>query len=60
MKYPGYSLNGMSLGDISELYTPGSLRKLGGSTVLELGLYLKNYRGGRNECFMYGVDEKTK
>lgn len=24
--------------------------------ILEIGSYLKNYRGGRNECFMYGVD----
>jgi len=26
---------------------------------LKLPLYIANYKGGRNECFMYGVDKNT-
>lgn len=55
--YKGYQIKGASLGDISEVYTPVVLRKTE-EAALELGMYIKNYRGGRNESFMYGIDKE--
>jgi hypothetical protein len=31
-----------------------------GDIGIKLPLYISNYRGGRNESFMYGIDETSK
>lgn len=59
MGYKGYQLsNKYLLGDSSATQTPKGLL-----AVSEIGLkipyYIANYKGGRNECYMYGVDEVT-
>jgi len=57
--YPGYQIsNKYSLGNVSSTLTPKGL-----NTVKEIGyvlpFYIANYKGGRNECFMYGIDRTT-
>ena len=58
-KYPGYQIsNKFLLGDMSSTMTPKGLnvvKKIG----FVLPYYLANYKGGRNECFMYGMDKTT-
>jgi hypothetical protein len=59
MKYTGYQLSSKYLlGDVAKTMTPKGLH-----AVKEIGFvlpyYIANYKGGRNECFMYGVDKTT-
>jgi hypothetical protein len=46
------------LGDTGSIITPTGLNNIG-----EVGLYLShfigNYKGGRNESYMYGTDRET-
>ena len=58
--YQGYQINPKYLlGESGVLYTPKGLRATS-EAGRKLGLYTANYRGGRNESYMYGVDEKTQ
>jgi hypothetical protein len=47
------------MGNADELQTPKGL-----STSKDIGFHMSyliaNYKGGRNESFMYGVDEETQ
>ena len=56
-KYEGYQISQKYLlGDVSKTMTPKGL-----NAVKDIGFvlpyYIANYKGGRNECFMYGVDK---
>lgn len=56
--YPGYQLEvapDYLIGEASIIQTPQGLSKVG-DLGLKLSLYISNYKGGRNESFMYGVD----
>lgn len=59
MNYSGYQPNASYLlSDSAKIQTPRglfSMEQLG----LKLSYYIGNYKGGRNESFMYGVDENT-
>lgn len=39
--------------------TPKGIDKISTDLALNLPLYLGNYKGGRNESFMYGKDSQT-
>lgn len=57
--YKGYQLSSDYLiGDSSRVQTPMGLQAVG-DIGLKLGLFIKNYKGGRNESFMYGIDVQT-
>lgn len=54
--YSGYQISSKySLGDVGTTVTPKGL-----NVISDLGFvlpyYIVNYKGGRNECYMYGVD----
>ena len=58
--YGGYQISSKYLlGDVSATMTPKGL-----NVVKDIGFvlpyYIANYKGGRNECFMYGVDRDTE
>lgn len=56
MGYPGYQVNPLYLiGDSGVTQTPKGLYATK-DVGRKLSLYISNYRGGRNESFMYGVD----
>jgi hypothetical protein len=58
--YEGYQLSSeYLLGETSKSITPKGLLSLRDIGVY-LNLFISNYKGGRNESFMYGVDEETK
>ena len=58
IKYPGYQLSKTyQLGDVSKTITPKGLNAVK-SVGLVLPFFIANYKGGRNECFMYGIDRK--
>jgi hypothetical protein len=58
-KYSGYQVSQKySLGDVSSTITPKGLNEIREIGFL-LPYYIANYKGGRNECFMYGVDTKS-
>jgi hypothetical protein len=60
MKYSGYQVSSKYLlGDVSKSMTPKGLQALGDIGLL-LPYYIANYKGGRNECFMYGVDKSVE
>jgi len=60
MGYKGYQIsNKYLLGDSSATQTPKGLLTTS-QTGLKIAYYIANYKGGRNECYMYGVDEVTK
>lgn len=44
------------IGDTNKLFTPKGLSELG-LLGLKLPLYVGNYKGGRNESFMYGFND---
>lgn len=46
------------IGDASVTQTPLGLHATKG-IGLKLALYIGNYKGGRNESFMFGVDTTT-
>jgi hypothetical protein len=48
----------MLIGNPEEVQTPKGLFATG-DTGLHLSYYIGNYKGGRNESFMYGTDEDT-
>lgn len=56
--YKGYTIPGVD-SNSEDFLTSTNLRK-GGSMNLYLPLYTRLYRGGRNESFMYGYDDKTQ
>ena len=59
LKYPGYQLSSKYLiGDVSSTITPKGLNELKDIGII-LPKYIANYKGGRNECFMYGIDRNT-
>ena len=59
MGYKGYQLSPKYfLGDTPATLTPKGLLAVG-KTGLKLNYYIGNYKGGRNEAFMYGVDENV-
>jgi hypothetical protein len=47
------------IGDASKVQTPKGLQATQ-SVGLKMSLYIGNYKGGRNESFMYGIDNHTK
>jgi len=58
--YHGYQVDfEYPLGDAQRTHTPKGISSLGiiGET---LNSFLASYKGGRNECFAYGIDENTK
>lgn len=58
-KYPGYQISQKYLlGDVSKTMTPKGLQALG-EIGFVLPYYIANYKGGRNECFMFGLDRDT-
>lgn len=46
------------MGNAEELQTPKSLYATG-DIGTHMSYYIANYKGGRNESFMYGCDEDT-
>lgn len=56
--YKGYNQD-QRLNDVSVLMTPKGL-----TGILKIGsvipYYIASYKGGRNECYMYGVDDTTR
>lgn len=57
--YPGYQVSSKYLlGDVSKSMTPKGLHALK-NVGFVLPYYIANYKGGRNECFMYGIDRDT-
>ncbi len=55
--YPGYQFDSAPeylIGEASLLQTPKGLSRVG-DLGLKMGLYISNYKGGRNESFMYGI-----
>jgi hypothetical protein len=54
--YKGYQISPKYLlGDVSTTITPKGLNVIK-SIGFVLPYYTANYKGGRNECFMYGLD----
>lgn len=54
--YKGYQIHPQYLlGDTGATQTPKGLAQVG-DVGRKIGLYISNYRGGRNESYMYGVD----
>jgi len=47
------------LGDVSSSITPKGLNVIKDIGFV-LAYYTSNYKGGRNECFMYGLDRETE
>lgn len=59
LKYKGYQISPkFLLGDASSSQTPRGLFALN-QLGLKLGMYIGNFKGGRNEMFMYGSDDDT-
>lgn len=58
-EYPGYQISpSYLLGDAGKVQTPRGLfvtKDIG----LKLAYFTGNFKGGRNETFMYGIDEET-
>jgi hypothetical protein len=58
-KYPGYQISHKYLlGDTSSTITPIGLNMIKNIGLI-LPYYTSNYKGGRNESFMYGLDKET-
>lgn len=58
-QYFPYQISGeLLMGNAQEIQTPKGLFATG-EVGLYLGHYICNYKGGRNESFMYGCDENT-
>jgi hypothetical protein len=60
IKYPGYKISqSYNIGNATTTRTPkglNAIKKVG----FVLPFYIANYKGGRNECFMYGIDRETE
>lgn len=60
IKYDGYQLNPeYYVNDSAKSQTPKGLF-FTGDIGLHMSYYISNYKGGRNESFMYGIDDKFK
>jgi hypothetical protein len=58
-KYFPYQISGKFLmGNVNEVQTPKGLFATG-DVGLHMSYYIGNYKGGRNESFMYGSDNET-
>jgi len=58
--YNGYQINPeYPLSNVSITSTPQGLNEIG-LTGNFLNMFIKGMKGGRNECFMYGIDNKTE
>lgn len=58
MSYNGYQCgNDMVLGNLSSVLTPKGARAVGISNFITP--FIASYRGGRNESYMYGEDNKA-
>jgi len=58
--YSGYQISpDYLIGDASKTSTPRGLFSAG-AIGLKTNLYIANYKGGRNESFLYGIDRSTK
>jgi hypothetical protein len=56
-KYLPYQPSGIyKLGDPGEIFSPKALSALGNIGTF-MSLFINNYKGGRNESFMYGIDK---
>ena len=60
MKYGGYQISDKyRVGDVTKSMTPKGL-----NVLKEIGFvlpyYIASYKGGRNECFMYGLDQSPE
>ena len=58
--YSGYQISSKYLlGDVASTITPKGL-----NVIKDIGFvlpyYIFNYKGGRNECYMYGIDRDTE
>lgn len=59
-KYPGYHISPTySLGDVATTITPKGLNAIKNIGFV-LPFYIANYKGGRNDCFMYGIYRVTE
>jgi len=59
-KYRGYQIDvKYPIGDVRPSHTPKGIQ-FGSSTLEMCNLFIGSYRGGRNECFRYGIDRSTK
>lgn len=56
--YKGYQMSDVLIGEPNELSTPKSLN-LNGFAAVVMNMFVTNYKGGRNESFMYGRDLET-
>jgi hypothetical protein len=55
-KYPGYQISKKYLlGDVASSITPKGMNVIKNIGFV-LPFYVANYKGGRNECFMFGVE----
>jgi len=60
--YKGYQIsNEFLLSNTSATVTPKGLWAISSETNIgfKINYYIANYKGGRNECFMFGVDKNT-
>lgn len=58
--YSGYQISSKYLlGDVASSITPKGLNVIKDIGFI-LSSYTANYKGGRNECFMFGVDRNTE
>jgi len=59
-KYRGYQIDvNYPIGDVRPSHTPKGIQ-FGQSTLEMNNLFIGSYRGGRNECFKYGIDRSKK
>jgi hypothetical protein len=57
-KYRGYQISSnYQLGNVSTTITPKGINAIK-SIGFVLPYYIANYKGGRNECFMYGIERE--
>ena len=58
--YEGYQISSSTLlGDVSNAMTPKGLNVIKNIGFV-LPYYIANYKGGRNECFMFGLDREKR
>jgi len=58
--FRGYQIDvNYPLGDARASHTPAGIQS-GNSTLEMSNLYIGSYRGGRNECFRYGIDKSKQ
>jgi len=58
--YKGYQVNPeYPLGNVQETFNPKGIRSTG-DIGENLSLFIGSFRGGRNECFAYGIDKDTR